>query len=75
MHKFSFTCKRCNEEFNVDFEYIPTKDSLICPNCSNILPNDSFQHLKNIVKSLEEYEKSGVDGYMEKQNHFTVTIH
>lgn len=75
MHKFSFTCHTCSEQFNVEFKYILNKDSLVCPNCSNTLPDDAFQKLKTIVTSLTEYEQSGVHNCMEKANHFAVTIH
>ena len=75
MHKFSFMCQTCNEQFNVDFEYMLKKDSLVCPNCSNTLPDDVFKHLITITKSIEEYEASGMNNHRENPNHFAMTIH
>lgn len=74
MEKFHFTCKNCGEQFNVEFEYMPKKEVLTCPNCSNTLPDDSFKHLKTVVTSLKEYDKSKVHNHKENENHFDVTI-
>lgn len=75
MDKFSFMCQNCNEQFNVDFEYMLKKDSLVCPNCSNTLSDDTFQHLITIAKSIKEYEASGLERNIEKPNHFAMTIY
>ena len=36
MHKFGFTCQNCNEQFNVDFEYM-LKKSLLSARIAQIL--------------------------------------
>lgn len=74
MEKFCFTCMTCNEKFNVEFKHMLKKDALVCPNCSNTLPDDVFQHLKTIATSIKAYESSWVDNLMEKSNHFDMTI-
>ncbi len=75
MNKFEFKCQSCNEQFNVGFEYMLKKESLVCPNCSNTLPDDVFKHLITITKSIEEYEASGMNNHRENPNHFAMTIH
>lgn len=74
MQKFNFKCQNCNEQFNVGFEYMLKKESLVCPNCSNTLPNNVFKHLKTIAKSIEEYEENSLDNHENNLNHFDMTI-
>lgn len=57
MNRFSFSCGKCSEQFNVEFGYLLEKEHVCCPNCSNTLPDDALKHLKTIVTSLNEYEK------------------
>lgn len=73
MRKFGFTCQNCNEQFNVDFEYMLKKESLVCPNCSNSLPEESFSHVKSIATALEEYGKAEM-GRDNEFKHFVLTI-
>ena len=71
MTKFSFSCGKCEEKFNVNFGYFLKKENLSCPNCSNTIPDNSFKRLKTIAESIKEYEKD-CDG---NEECFTVEIH
>lgn len=70
MQKFNFICGKCEEQFNVYFDYLIKKENLVCPNCSNIIHDDSFKYLKTIAESIKEYKKT-CDGNVEC---FTVEI-
>lgn len=73
MYTFHFKCQTCNEQFNVEFKYMLKKDSIICPNCSNSLPEESFSHVKSIATALEEYGKAEM-GRDNEFKHFVLTI-
>ncbi len=73
MYTFHFKCQTCNEEFNVQFRYMLKKESIICPNCSNTLPDESFKHLKAVATSLEEYGKAEM-GRDSEFKHFNFSI-
>jgi len=73
MYKFHFYCQQCNEEFNVELNYMLKKESIVCPNCSNTLPEDVFCHLKSVVTSLDEYRKAEINQSGEAK-HFSLTI-
>lgn len=49
------------------------KDSIICPNCSNSLPEESFSHVKSVATALEEYGKAEM-GRDNEFKHFVLTI-
>ena len=70
MTKFHFLCGKCEEQFNVEFEYLLEKEHVSCPNCSNTLSDDALKHLKTIAISLKEYEKI----CEEQKGYFTMTI-
>lgn len=70
MNRFSFSCGICGEQFNVEFGYLLEKEHVSCPNCSNTLSDDALNHLKTIVKSLNEYEKI----CDEQRGYFAITI-
>lgn len=70
MTKFSFSCGKCEEQFNVEFGYLLEKEHVCCPNCSNTISDDALKHLKTIATSLKEYEKI----CEEHREHFTMTI-
>lgn len=57
MNTFHFQCTNCEEQFNVQLRYLSKKDSIVCPNCSSVLPDDAFKHLKSAANSLYEYQK------------------
>lgn len=57
MNKFHFQCEMCGEQFNVQLRYLLNKDSIVCPNCSASLSDDSFKYLKSAANSLYEYQK------------------
>lgn len=73
MYTFNFRCCRCGEQFNVQFKYMLKKDSIVCPNCSNSLPEDAFHHIKAVATSLEEYGKIEL-GKDNEFKHFEITI-
>lgn len=73
MYTFNFKCQHCCEQFNIHFKYMLKKESIICPNCSNALPEESFKHLKAVANSLEEYGKLEMDKCNEMK-HFVLTI-
>lgn len=70
MHDFNFKCMRCSAVFKVQLKYMIAKDSLVCPNCGDKLPDNVFEKLKTVADSLKEYEES----QNENQPHFQVTI-
>ncbi len=72
MFTFNFTCQRCQEQFNVQFKYMLQKENIVCPNCSNILPETSFCHIKAVAAALKEYGEAEMD--RNKMKHFTFTI-
>lgn len=51
---YNFTCATCSESFNIHFKNIIKKDTLICPNCSNKLPDELFGKLQSATKLLME---------------------
>jgi len=53
---YTFTCATCSESFNVHFKNITKKDALICPNCSNRLPDGCFAKLQSAAKLLMEVD-------------------
>ncbi len=73
MEKYCFTCQTCGNQFYVEPEYMLKRDSLVCPSCSNTLPDEVFQHLKNAAISLEEYRKCGLNDKL-SSNYFQLTI-
>lgn len=70
MKTFHFLCNNCQEQFNVQMKYLLKKDSIVCPNCSIALPDDTFKHLKSVASSLDEYQKCSKDG----PDYFILTI-
>ncbi len=55
---YTFTCNKCLESFNVQSKYLVQKERLICPNCSNQLPDNVFEKLKSAAQALNEYDKN-----------------
>lgn len=55
---FTFTCATCDESFNVYSNNLVKKDCLICPNCSNRLPDEVFHKLKTATELLIEVDKN-----------------
>lgn len=73
MYDFNFKCRKCGEQFKVQFGYMLQKENIICPNCSNTFPEDSFRHIKAVVTSLEEYGKIELDKHNDFK-HFDLSI-
>lgn len=73
MYDFVFKCRKCNEQFKVQFKYMLKKDSIICPNCSNTLPQESFCHIKAVATALEEYGNAEM-GRDNEFKHFDFSI-
>ena len=75
---YNFKCGTCSETFNVYDKNLVKKDSLICPNCSNKLPDEVFQKLKSAAELLVEVNKNStkLDGAVTRQNsnHFYYTL-
>ena len=75
---YSFECCTCGETFRVFDDNLVKKDSLICPNCSNQLPDDVFQKLKAAAKLLLEVNENSTTSeklfHAENLNHFYYKI-
>lgn len=52
--KIQFDCNNCLESFNVTNFYLSKKTSIVCPNCSNEFPSESFDGLKQGFSLIEE---------------------
>lgn len=75
MRTYTFECRDCNEKFNVNEVFLLQKDNLVCPNCSAKLPDSTFEKLKTVATSLEEYDKSRTEAAKDKSaNYFILTI-
>lgn len=73
MYDFNFKCQKCGEQFRVQFRYMLQKENIVCPNCSNTFPEESFRHIKAVATSLEEYGKLEM-GSGNKLKHFNLSI-
>lgn len=50
--KVKFKCYTCGEDFNISDKYLAKKDSIVCPNCSSVLPEEVFKGLKEGVQLI-----------------------
>ncbi len=73
MYDFVFKCRKCKEQFKVQFRYMLQKEGIVCPNCSNTFPEDAFHHVKAIATSLEKYGELELDKNNEFK-HFYLSI-
>ncbi len=73
MYDFVFKCRKCKEQFKVQFRYMLQKESIVCPNCSNAFPEDAFRHVKAVATSLKEYGEIELDKNNEFK-HFDLSI-
>jgi DNA-directed RNA polymerase subunit RPC12/RpoP len=52
--RFNFVCFKCNQEFNLNFQYTVGKEQVICPNCGQVFEQNLLEKLKACVKELDE---------------------
>ena len=75
MRTYNFECFDCGCKFSVESKYLVQKENLVCPNCSANLPDNIFEELKTVARSLEGYDKNHPDVTMdETRKHFKLDI-
>ncbi|MEX0974631.1 MAG: hypothetical protein WD024_04665 [Bacillota bacterium] len=49
-----FHCTHCNESFKVLPENLANRESLVCPNCGAIFPEEVLKHLRDLGTAYRE---------------------
>lgn len=55
--KIKFHCYQCDETFNVHAGNLASKDSLLCPNCSNSFPEEYLSYLREGIELILKAKK------------------